>query len=261
MRWLRLLLLGLASIYPLYWTAQFLLYFVPESLVGYWLGQPVRVISLSYLQATAVTHPHPLFPAYWEAVVSACLFSLLILALRGDRFVTGAFSIVVLGQAALWPFFTAFLSPTESRLTAVLGGLAAFLLIVLGLYRILSCTGGADFFDRLALLSLLAVLPQAALWVAFRVAYPFFHTSFLLYLLVPVYLGAIVAALLPTSLSGQSFSNVPWTEIVASSTVAALLLIAIRLSSYSGDIFNSQSGDQFILAAGVLAGIARGMLT
>ena len=40
MRWLRLLLLGLASIYPLYWTAQFLLYFVPESLVGYWLGQP-----------------------------------------------------------------------------------------------------------------------------------------------------------------------------------------------------------------------------
>jgi hypothetical protein len=261
MRWLRLLLLGLASIYPLYWTAQFLLYFFPESAVGYWLGQPVRVISISYLQATAVTHPHPVFPAYWEAIVSACFFSLMILALRGDRFVTGAFSIVVLGQAALSPFLNAFLSPTESRVTVVLGGLAAFLLIVLGLYRILSCTGGADFFDRLALLSLLAVLPQAALWVAFRVAYPYFHTSFLLYLLVPVYLGAIVAALLPTSLSGRSFSNVPWTEIVASSTVAALLLIAIRLSSYSGDIFNSQADDQVILAARVLAGIARGMLT
>jgi len=74
MRWLRLLLLGLASIYPLYWTAQFLLYFFPESAVGYWLGQPVRVISISYLQATAVIHPHPLFPAYWEAIVSACFF-------------------------------------------------------------------------------------------------------------------------------------------------------------------------------------------
>jgi hypothetical protein len=99
------------------------------------------------------------------------------------------------------------------------------------------------------------------LWVAFRLAYPYFHTSFLLYLLVPVYLGAIVAALLPTSLSGQSFSNVPWSEIVASSTVAALLLIAIRLSSYSGDIFNSQAGGRVLPLARVLAGIARGMLT
>jgi hypothetical protein len=261
MRWLRLLLLGLASIYPLYWTAQFLLYFVPESLMGFWLGQPVRVISISYLQATSVVQPHPAFPAHWEALVFAGLFTMLILGLRGDRFVTGAFAIVVLGQSALLPFFNMMFTGGGLSASAVLGGLTAFELIVLGLYRILRCTGGADFFDRLALLSLLAVLPQAALWVAFRMAYPYFHTSFLLFLLLPVYLGAIVAARLPTRLSGESFSNVPWTEIVASSTVAALLLIAIRLSSYSGEIFNSETGEQIILAARVLAGTARGMLT
>jgi len=261
MRWLRFLLLGLASIYPLYWAAQFLLYFVPEALISFWLGQPVRVISISYLQATAVTHPHPVFPAHWEAVVSACFFSLLIVALRGDRFVTGAFSIVVLGQAALLPFFNALSSSGEPRATAVMGGLAAFLLIVLGLHRILNCTGGFDFFDRLALLSLVAVLPQAALWVAFRMAYPFFHTSFLLYLLVPVYLGAIVTALLPARLPSDAFSNVPWTEIVASSAVAFLLLIAISLSSYRGEVFHSQLLDRGALFARVLAGIAGGMLT
>ena len=62
------------------------------------------LFSVSYLQATAVTHPHPVFSAHWEAMVSASLFSLLVLALRGDRFVTGGFSIVVLGQSALLPF-------------------------------------------------------------------------------------------------------------------------------------------------------------
>jgi len=261
MRWLRFLLLGLASIYPLYWTAQFLLYFTPEALIGFWLGQPVRVISISYLQATAVTHPHPSFPAHWEAVVSACFFALLVLALRGDRFVTGGFSIVVLGQSALLPFFNALFSSSEPRFTAVLGGLAAFFLIVLGLHRILNCTGGFDFFDRLALLSLVAVLPQAGLWVAFRIAYPFFHTSFLLYLLVPVYLGAMVAALLPARLPSHAFSNVPWTEIVASSAVAFLLLIAISLSSFAGEVFHSGLVNGVAGFARVLAGIAGGMLT
>jgi len=261
MRWFRLLLLGLASIYPLYWTAQFLLYFVPETLLGLWLGQPVRVISVSYLQATAVTHPHPVFSAHWEAMVSASLFSLLVLALRGDRFVTGGFSIVVLGQSALLPFFNLLTSRGESRGLAILGASVAFLLIVLGLYRILSCTGGLDFFDRLALLSLLAVLPQAGLWMAFRIAYPFFHTSFLLFLLLPVYLGSIVAALLPARLPKDSLSNVPWTEIVATSAVAFLLLVAISLGSHTGNVFNSQTLDDWIVrGARVLAGIARGML-
>ena len=261
MRWLRFLLLGLASIYPLYWTAQFLLYFVPETLIAFWLGQPVRVISISYLEATAVTYPHPLFAAHWEAVVSACFFSLLIVALRGDRFVTGAFSIAVLGQSALLPFFHALLSRNEPRSPAVLGGLAGFSLVVWGLHRILSCTGGFNFLDRLALLSLVAVLPQAGLWLAFRIAYPFFHTSFLLYLLVPVYLGAIVAALLPARLPGDALANVPWTEIVASSAVAFLLLIAISLSSYAGEVFHSQMVDPAVFYTRVLAGIAGGMLT
>jgi len=261
MRWLRFLLLGLASIYPLYWTAQFLLYFVPEALLAFWLGQPVRVISISYLEATAVTYPHPLFAAHWEAVVAACFFSLLVVALRGDRFVTGAFSIVVLGQSALLPFVHALTSRTDPRAPAVLGVLTGFFLVVLGLHRILSCTGGLDFLERLALLSLVAVLPQAGLWVAFRVAYPYFHTSFLLYLLVPVYLGAIGAALLPARLPSDALANVRWTEIVASSAVAFLLLIAISLSNYAGEVFHSQIVDPTAFYARMLAVIAGGMLT
>lgn len=239
MRWIRLLLLGLASIYPLYWTAQFLLYFVPESLMGLWLGQPVRVVSISYLQATSVVQPHPIFTAQAEALVAALFFSMLIMGLRGDRFVTGAFSIVVLGQSALLPFFSSVFSSARVGAGAIVGGLAAFAIIVLGLYRTLRCTGGLGFLDRLALLSLIAVLPQAALWLAFRMAYPFFHTSFLLFLLVPVYIAAIVAASLPTRLPSDSFSSVPWTEILATTTVAFLLLIAISLSSYTGNVFNS----------------------
>lgn len=265
MRWLRLSLLGLASIYPLYWTAQFLLYFVPESVMGYLQGLPVRVISISYLQATAVTNPHPLYPAHWEGVLAACLFSFVILWLRGDRFVTGGFAIAVLGQTALLPFLSAMFSSSESRATAILGVLTAFFLVVLGLYRILNCTGGVDFMDRLALLTLLVALPQAGLWVVFRIAYPFFHTSFLLYLLVPVYVAAMVAAALPARFSGDALSNVQWGEIVATSTAAVLLLIAIRLSSASGDILNSLLNPQARSGAGltlsVLAGTIGGMLT
>ena len=239
MRWLRLLLLGSASIYPLYWTSQFLLYFAPESLAGYWLGLPIRVISISYLQAISVVYPHPVFPAEWEGLAGAYFVVILILGLSGDRFVTGAFAIVVLGQSALHPFFNAMFSGGDFDPGTVLGALAAFLLIVLGLFRILQCTGGLDFFDRLALLSLVAVLPQAGLWFAFRMAYPYYHTRFLLFLLVPVYLAAIAAALLPARLPRDSFSGVQWIEIAATSTLAFLLLIAISLSSYTGNVFNS----------------------
>ena len=56
-------------------------------------------------------------------------------------------------------------------------------------------------------------------------SYPFFHTSFLLFLLLPVYLGSIVAALLfRPGCRKDSLSNVPWTEIVATSAAAAFLL-------------------------------------
>ena len=69
MRWFRLLILGLACVYPLYWTSQFLLFFVPESLMGFWLGDPIQVISISYLQAMATVQPRAVFPALWEALV------------------------------------------------------------------------------------------------------------------------------------------------------------------------------------------------
>jgi hypothetical protein len=237
MRCLRLLLLGLASVYPLYWTAQFVLFFVPETLVGFWLGEPVRVVSVSYLQATAEGRAHAFLASQWEALVFALLFSALVVGLRGDRFLTGAFAVVLLGQTALLPFFgLAFLSREGE---AFAGGTLAFSLTVFGLYRILKRTGGYDFLERLALLSLFVVLPEAALWLAFRMAYPYFDSRFLLLLLSPLYVAAIVAALLPVKFSGQG-SGVPWTEILASSAVACLLLLAIGLSSRSLELLGSR---------------------
>ncbi len=164
MRWTRLLLLGLASVYPLYWTVQFVLFFLPESLLGFWLGEPVRVVSISYLQATALVESHPVFPAYWESLIFALVFAGLILSLRGDRFLTGALAIVVLGQSALLPFVGWAKESRSVSAGAYAGGLAAFIMIVLGLYKISRRIGAVGFVDRLALLSLVAVLPCAAVF-------------------------------------------------------------------------------------------------
>ncbi len=241
MRWLRLLLLGLASVYPLYWTAQFVLFFLPETLIGFWVGEPVRVVSISYLQMTGSVQSTLGVPAYSEALIFALLFSLIILALHGDRFLTGALAIVLLGQSALLPFVSLALGRDKNLPVAVTGAAAAFGLVVIGLFRILRRTGGADYLDRLALLTLLAVLPQAALWVAFRIAYANFDTRFLLLLLVPLYLGAMVAAALPAKLPEPDFSSVPWAEILATTAAAGLLILAITLSSHSVGALSSQA--------------------
>ena len=231
MRWHRLLLLGLASVYPLYWTAQFLLFFVPETLVAFWLGQPIRVISVSYLQALAVVHPRAIFPAHWEALVFALFLSAAVVGMDADRFLTGALAVIALGEAALLPCLSLILSSPFS-LTTVCGALLAFGLIVLGLYRILQRIGGLVFLDRLAFLSLLTVLPQATLWLAFKFAYPFFDVRFLLMRVVPLYIAAIVAAAIPAKIAQPVFSSVRWTEIIAASAAAMLLIIAITLSDY-----------------------------
>jgi len=233
MRWLRLLSLGLASVYPLYWTAQFVLFFLPESLFAFWFHQPVQVVSISYLQATATAGSQPMLPAHWEALIFAGFFTTLIVAVRGDRFLTGSLAIVLLAQSALLPFLSHLRDPRSSWAEPAAGCAAVFLLMIFGLCRVLRRTGGLNFIDRLALLSLLAVLPQAALWLVFRMAYPYFGTRFLLLLLVPLYLAAILAAAVPPRIGEGDFSIVPLTEILATSTAAALLIVAITLSSRS----------------------------
>ena len=273
MRWIRLLFLGLASVYPLYWTAQFVLFFLPEALLGFWLGEPVHVIGISYLQATAVVGQHSVFAAHWEALAFAVLFTMLIVGLRGDRYLTGALGIVLLGQSAMLPFLSYWRAPGASLAEALFGCAVAVAVVVFGLYRILLRTGGFNFLDRLALISLLAVLPQAGMWLAFRMAYPFFGTRFLLMLLVPLYVGAIVAAALPVRIGQPDFSSVPWTEILASSAAAGLLILAITLSSRSMNGLSSRSNYDRALAppsmvhgpdllrAARLAGDGSGMLT
>ena len=250
MRCLRFLLLGLASVYPLYWVTQFLLFFVPETAIGYWLGEPVQVLSVSYLQATAVARPQAVFPAQWEGLAAAIFFAGLILGLRGDRFITGAFAIVVLGQAALLPFVNIVLTVPGFPIDVLGGAAAAFGLSLAGMYRILGSTGGRDFYERMALLSLIVVLPEAALWMVLRAAYPFFDTRFLLALLLPLYLAAILASLLPANLSDpaldRALTRVPWTEILASSVVAFLLILALSLSSYNGEFLNSQADQRSV---------------
>jgi hypothetical protein len=240
MRWSRLLLLGLASVYPLYWTAQFLLFFVPETLVAFWLGQPIRVISVSYLQAMAVVYPRAAFAAHWEALVFALIIAAAIVGMDADRFLTGALAVVALGQAALLPCLSLTLSGPIS-FTTICAGLLAFALIVFGLYRTLQRIGGQVFLDRLAFLSLLTVLPQAMLWLVFKFAYPFFDVRFLLLRIIPLYLAAIVASAIPANISEPVFNGVRWIEIIASSAAASLLIIAITLGDHS---FNAKELQQ-----------------
>lgn len=239
MRWLRLFLLGLASVYPIYWMAQFVLFFLPAALRSLILRIPLQVVNISYLQAMAVTGRFEAMPAGVEALLFAALFSLVIWYLRGDQFVTGGLAIVVLGQSALLPFLHQLLQPTRSAPLVFSGLVVSLVLVCFGLYRILRRTGAADFLDRVALLSLLAILPQAALWFAFRMRYPFFGTKFLLMLLLPLYVGALVVSLLPQNL-GRGFAAtlrgpVPVVEIFASLTVATLLFVAIGLTTRSGE--------------------------
>jgi hypothetical protein len=268
MRLFRLLVLGLVSAYPLYWTAQFLLFFVPETLLGFWLGQSFQVVSVSYLQAMAVVQPHAIFPAHWEALVFALFFSALIIGLQADQFLTGALAIVFLGQAALLPFLSLALTSSSEALSTACAGALSFALIILGLHRILRLTGGLEFLDRLALLSLLAVLPQATLWLAFKFIYPFFDVRFLLLRIIPLYLAAIVAAALSSRSSVRVFRGVPWTEIVASSAAAALLILAIALSSSTASAALLTPTRNSVVSLGMplklpssLAADASGMLT
>ena len=271
MRLFRLLMLGLASAYPLYWTAQFLLFFIPETLLGFWLGQPLQVVSISYLQAMAMIQPHAVFPAHWEALIFALFFSMLMIGLRADQFLTGALAIVFLGQAALLPFLSLALTSSSQSLTTACAVALAFGLMVVGLHRILHLTGGLEFLERLALLSLLAVMPQAALWLAFKFIYPFFDVRFLLLRIVPLFLAAVVAAAIHSRSRAPVFGgSVPWTEIVASSAAAGLLIVAISLSNgtlgaasptSSSNIESHRAAGRFLKLPSSLAGDASGMLT
>lgn len=242
MRWIRLFLLGLASVYPLYWTAQFVLFFLPESLLGFWLGQPVQVVSINYLQAVAFVLPRAAFPAHWEALTFALFFSLAILGVRADRYLTGALAVVILGQSALLPFVGLLFSVHEFSADSLIGGLLAFALMLFGLYVALRHVGGVEFLDRLALLNLLVVLPEVGLWLGFKFAYPFFDVRFLLLLLLPLYAAAVIAAILPPRWYEEVLVvNVPWSEILATSAAAGLLILAIGLSSRSIRVLDSRA--------------------
>ena len=237
MRWLRLFLLGVASIYPIYWTTQFVLFFLPAALRSLTLRMPLQVVDISYLQATAVTGKFEAMPPGLESLLIALLFSLVIWYLRGDQFLTGGLAIVVLGQSALLPFLHQLFQPVRPALLTFSGFVVSLMLVCFGLYRILRRTGAADFLDRIAFLSLLAILPQAALWFAFRMRYPFFGMKFLLMLLLPLYAGSLIVSLLPHNL-GRDFGAalrgpVPLVEIFASLVVATLLFAAIGLTTRS----------------------------
>jgi hypothetical protein len=197
------------------------------------------VVNISYLQATAVAGKSEGLPISVESLLVALAFSLLILYLRGDQFLTGGLAMVVLGQSALLPFLNGLLNSERREPLSVLGVIAAMSLICFGLCRMLARAGGSDFLERLALLSMLAVLPQAALWLAFRMRYPFFGTKFLLLLLLPLYLCSLIISSLPRNMERELQKTlrapVPLVEIFASFLVACLLFAAIGLTTGAAD--------------------------
>src|SRR3981189_2547699 len=69
LRWTRLFLLGLASIYPLYWMAQFLLFFLPASRHALFHRLPLAVVDISYLQAAAAAGKSDSLPAGIESLL------------------------------------------------------------------------------------------------------------------------------------------------------------------------------------------------
>jgi len=239
MRWVRLFLLGLASVYPLYWTAQFTLFFLPPALRAIFFRLPLTIVDISFLGATALAGKSEMLPSGMESLLVALLFSAAIWSLRGDAFLTGGLSIVILGQSATLPFLDQLFSRDRFLAASVFGLFLSLGMVSFGLYRILRRTGGADFVDRLALLSLYAVLPQAALWFAFRMRYPFFGAKFLLILLVPLFLGALIACACPQGLARGLAQGIhsPATmgEILTGVAIACLLFAAISLSSRSGE--------------------------
>lgn len=238
MRWCRLFLLGVVSVYPLYWTAQFVLFFLPAALHSFIFRVPLTVVDISYLQATAIAGKPAGLSVGFEPLVVALLFSLAIWYLRGDQFLTGGLAVVVLGQSALLPFLNQLLFSARREPLAAFGLLAAMGLICFGLYRILARAGGSGFLDRFALLNLLAILPEAALWLAFRMRYPFFGTRFLLMLLLPIYVGSLVVSAIPRKLGRDLKSTMrapaPLVEIFASLVIACLLFVAIGLTTRAG---------------------------
>lgn len=250
MRWVRLFLLGLASIYPLYWTAQFALFFLPASLRAIFTRLPLTIVDISFFQATALAGKSDSIAAGVEPLLFAMLFSFVIWYLRGDKFLTGGLAIVILGQTTMLPFLNQILLSGRFGATLIFELFLSMGLVCFGLYRILCRISGADFVDRLALLSLHVVLPQAALWLVFRMNYPFFGAKFLLTLLVPLYLGCVIASGLPANLARglvrATGSPAPVGEILASFAVACLLVAAIRLSSHTSERQhqNTASADQ-----------------
>jgi len=239
MRWCRLFLLGVVSVYPLYWTAQFVLFFLPAALHSFVLRLPLTVVDISYLQATAIAGKPAGLSVVFEPLLVALLFSLAICYLRGDQFLTGGLALVALGQSALLPFLNQLLFSDRREPSAAFGFLAAMGLICFGLYRILGRAGGSDFLDRFALLNLLGILPQAALWLAFRMRYPFFGTRFLLMLLLPIYMGSLVVSAMPRNLGRDLKSTkrtaAPLVEIFATLLLGCLLFAAIGLTTRAGE--------------------------
>src|SRR5262249_526247 len=155
------------------------------------------------------------------------LLSFIIWCLRGDKFLTGGLAMAILGQSAVLPFLTQVFSSRRLEPSSIFGVFVSMVLVCFGLYRILARVGAADFVDRLVLLGLVVALPQAALWVVLRMNYAFLATKFLLMLLAPLYLGAVIASALPKGMAPHLVETkrppAPIAEILASFAVACLL--------------------------------------
>ena len=233
MRMLRFLLFGIGFIFPLYWTAQFALYVLPEVLRAAVLRQPLSVLEVSYLRATASVSNTSSLGARGELLLTALLLVALLYFFRGHRYLAGSLGLALVGQSALLPFTSSLLSGEGESVGAVLGGLLAFAILCLGVQATLVNMGPVGFAGRVAGISVLLILPEGLLWLVFLRVYPYFGWDFLGLLLAPVAAAALlVCVLLRRDLRHDTLAP-PMVEIWLGFTLTALFVAGVGLSNHA----------------------------
>jgi hypothetical protein len=232
MRSLRFLLFGISFVFPLYWTSQFALYVLPELLRAVVLRQHLSGLEVSFLRATATVSNISPSLARAELLLAAVLVALLLHFFGGHHFLAGSMGMALVGQAALLPHTSVFLSGERVSIWVVLGALLAFVILCLGVEATLANMAPVGFAGRVAGVSIVLILPEAILWLVFLCAYPYFGWDFLGLLLAPL----VGAALLVCAVMRREIRHTavppPAVEILVGFTLTGLFVLGVGLSSH-----------------------------
>jgi hypothetical protein len=233
MRWLRFLLFGISFVFPLYWTSQFALYVLPELLRAVVLRQHLNGLEVSFLRATATAPNISPSLARAEVLLAAVLVVGLLHFFGGHHYLAGSMGMALVGQAALLPYTSVFFSGERVSIGVVLGGLAAFVILCLGVEATLANMAPAGFAERVAGVSMILVLPEAMLWLVFLYAYPYFGWDFFGMLVVPLVGAALLVCGMMRRKSRHKALAPPTVEILVGITLTVLFVLGVGLSSHA----------------------------